>query len=260
VSERRARAARRSGGARSQHFLRSGALAAELVGDAGVQPDELVLDLGAGSGRLTEPLARAARDVVAVELDPRWADGLDGRWPNVEVVRGDAASLELPRERFRVVASLPFDRTTAILRHLLGDPRVPLTGAYVVVEWGVALKRALPWPSTLNDVLWGAWYSIRLERRLPRSVFEPVPAVDAGVLVIQRRLRPLVPEQSWRRYRGFVAAGFRRGPAAVVPTGALRRLGLTRAQARDLDAHQWAALFAATRKPASDRRRCGSPR
>ena len=244
MSERRARGARRPGRARSQHFLRSRALAAELVRDAGVRPDELVLDLGAGGGRLTAELAHAARHVLAVELDAQWAKQLRGRWANVDAVEADAASVRHPREPFRVVANLPFDRTTAILRHLLDDPLVPLVRADLVVEWGVAVKRALPWPSTLNGVLWGAWYSSSVARRLPRSAFEPAPTVDAGVLVLERRANPLVPERGWRAYRVFVAAGFRHGLRAVAPARTLRRLRLAGLEPRQLDAHQWAALFA----------------
>lgn len=237
---------RRPGRARSQHFLRTHALAAELVRDAGIRTDELVLDLGAGGGRLTAELARAARQVLAVELDGRWVKQLTGRWANVEVVQADAASIALPAERFRVVANLPFDRTTAILRHLLDDPFVPLVRADVIVEWGVALKRSRPWPSTVNGVLWGAWYSSSVARRLPPTAFDPTPGVDAGVLVFTRREHPLVPERSWRRYRGFVAVGFRHGFRSVVPARTLRRLGLKGMEPRELDAHQWAELFSTT--------------
>jgi len=210
--------------------------------------DDLVLDLGAGTGRLTEALACVARRVVAVELDRRLAAGLRDRWENVELVCADAASVELPREPFRVVANLPFDRTTAILRHLLDDPRVPLMRADVIVEWGVAVKRALPWPSTVNDVLWGAWYSTALARRLTRNAFDPPPSVDAGVLVIGRRPWPLVPEAEWNRYRGFVAGGFRRP----------RSVGL-QAAPRDLDAHEWAELFSRSRLSGAGASRRSSP-
>jgi 23S rRNA (adenine-N6)-dimethyltransferase len=191
-----------------------------------VAPGDLVLDLGAGSGRLTAELARAWARVVAVELDPRWAEHLRGRWEVVEVVLGNAASVPLPSEPFRVMANLPFHRTTAILRHLLDDPLVPLVRADVIVEWGVAVKRALPWPSTFNDVVWGAWYSASVVRRLPRHGIEPAPAVDAGVLVFRRRGCPLVPPELANRYRAFVSGGFRRRP-----------------NARELDAYQWAELF-----------------
>jgi 23S rRNA (adenine-N6)-dimethyltransferase len=246
VSERHAQVARRSGRARSQHFLRSQALAAELVRDAGVGAGDLVVDLGAGSGRLTAELARAARRVIAVELDPRLAARLRGRWGNVAVVEGDASSVALPREPFRIVANLPFSSTTAILRHVLDDPRVPLLRADVIVEWPVALKRSLPWPSTLNDVTWGAWYATSLARRLPRAAFEPPPSVDAGVLVFERRACPLVPERYAREYHGFVARGFRRSLRAVATGRVLRRLGVAGASARELDPHQWAALFSCT--------------
>jgi 16S rRNA A1518/A1519 N6-dimethyltransferase RsmA/KsgA/DIM1 with predicted DNA glycosylase/AP lyase activity len=230
VAVRRSARARRA--ARSQHFLRSDALASAIVREAGIGPDALVLDLGAGSGRLTVPLARSARRVVAVELDSRWAAHLHGRWPNVEIFQADAALAELPREPFHVVANLPFDSTTAILRHLLDDPRVPLRRADVVVEWGVAVKRCLPWPSSLNDVLWGAWYRFTLLRRLDPSAFDPSPGVAAGVIAIERRPLSLVDERQWQAYRGFVAAGFRRG------LGPKRRVA-----PRDLDAQAWAELF-----------------
>lgn len=242
MAGRRARSAQHPC-ARSQHFLHSEALAFELVRDAQVAAEDLVLDLGAGSGRLTTALARHAGRVVAVELDPNWAERLRGRWPNVEVIEGDAAQIPLPAGAFRVVASLPFDRTTAILRHLLDDPRTPLVRADLVVEWGVALKRALPWPSTVNDVLWGAWYRFTLVRRLPAAVFDPPPGVDAGVLTVERRSVSLVNERDWRAYRGFVATGFRRGPRSVAPLSVLRTLRLASARPRELDAYQWAKLF-----------------
>jgi len=234
VSERRARTARPPGRAPSQHFLRT-AVAAELVRDAALGPDELVVDLGAGSGRLTAELARAARQVVAVELDPRLAARLRGRWQNVEVMEADARRVELPHEPFRAVANLPFHGTNEILRHLLDDPRVPLVRADLVVQWGVAVKRALPWPSTVNGVVWAAWYSTRVARRLPRSAFEPPPSVDAAVLVFERRAQPLVPPEQASRYRRFVAHGFRGGRRVV------------RAEPRQLDPHEWATRYLATR-------------
>jgi 23S rRNA (adenine-N6)-dimethyltransferase len=229
--------------ARSQHALRTSALAAELVRDACVGPGDLVLDLGAGGGRITAELALVARHVVAVELDPALARVLRGRWHNVTVVEGDAALLRLPRTPFRVVANLPFGRTNDLLRLLLDDPETPLERADLVVEWGVAVKRGLPWPSTANGVTWGARYEIGVARRLPRQMFEPPPSVDAGVLVFRRRGTPLVPLEECAAFRRFVASGFRRGLRAVAPSRAVKRAAGPGVTARDLDAHQWASLY-----------------
>ena len=182
-------------------------------------------------------------------LDGKSAATLRGRWPNVEVIEGDAGRIRLPREPFRVVANLPFDRTTDLLRMLLDDPRAALVRADLIVEWGVAVKRGLPWPSTLNDVTWGAFYETSVERRLARIVFEPPPVVDAGLLVFTRRATPLVPLGLAHDYRRFAARGFRGGLRSVAPARDLKGISERGATARDLDAHQWAELFLRQRGP-----------
>jgi len=232
---------------RGQHFLRSSKLAAELVRAARVQPDDLVLDLGAGTGVLTSALVRAGARVVAVEIDAKLAEGLRRRYPHVNVRVDDALRVQLPRAPFKVVANLPFDGGTSILRRLL-DPVVPLTTADVIVQWGLAEKRAAVWPSTQLSVYWGAWFELSVLRRLPRCVFAPPPAVDAGLLRIARRDKALVPVAERSGYHAFLARGFREGPSAVVSRKLLKRaeteLGFERrARARDLDAWQWAELY-----------------
>jgi 23S rRNA (adenine-N6)-dimethyltransferase len=246
VSEQRAQTARRAARRElNQHFLRSRRLAAELVRSAALSPDDLVLEIGAGSGRLTTELARAAGRVLAVELDSHWAHSLSHRFRSdsrVTVVRADAVQMTLPDESFRVVANLPFGQTTALLRRLFDDPSLPLERADLVVQWGSAQKRTGVWPSTMLGATWGAWWTFRIDRRLPAACFEPAPSVDAAVLVVTRRAPPLVPPAEWREYRDFVRRGFRQGLRAVVPPRRLRRLA-RRATPRDLDVHQWAALY-----------------
>jgi 23S rRNA (adenine-N6)-dimethyltransferase len=204
-----------------------------------------VLDLGAGTGALTRALAGAGARVVPVELDAELAAGLRGRFD--AVIEGDALRVPLPRESFRIVANLPFGCGTAILRRVL-DPRLPLERADVIVEWGLAAKRAAVWPSTQLSSYWSAWFELSVARRLPRCVFAPPPSVDAGVLRIVRRREPLVPVAEARAYGAFLARGYRDGPRAVVPWPALKQLGSElgfdrRAEPRDLDARQWAALY-----------------
>lgn len=246
VAGRRASRARPAS-ARSQHFLRSRSLAAELVANACVGGDDLVVDLGAGTGCLTAELARVARRVIAVELDPALAEGLRGRWSNVDVVHGDAMEMALPREPFSVVANVPFHQTTAILHRLLDDPSTQLRRADLVVEWGVAHKYAVPWPSSVKGVLWGATYEAAVTRRLSRHAFAPPPSVDAGVLVWRRRSIPLVAADLLAGYHRFVARGFRHGVRSVASRRGLERIGGDAVIARDLDAHQWSALFLRSR-------------
>lgn len=236
-----------------RHFLRSRRLVEAIVADAGIGAGDLVLDLGAGRGALTQELARRARRVWAVELDAVLADGLGRRFPatNVRVLRADATVLRWPDEPFRVVANLPFGSAAAILRSLLDDPRVPLFSADLVVQWELAAKRAALWPGTLAGAYWGAWHRFALVRRLPPCAFAPPPSVDAGVLRIERRAEPLVDAREAFAYRRFVRRGFASGRPPVPPL-LLKRLGRElgfepRPHARDLDPPQWAALFDSVR-------------
>jgi 23S rRNA (adenine-N6)-dimethyltransferase len=237
---------------RGQHFLRSRAVVRSLVDEAAVYPGDLVVDVGAGQGILTAELLARGAEVLAVESDPALAALLRRRFgPQAQVLEADARRLRWPWRPFLVVANLPFGGGTEILRGLLDDPGVPLQRGEIVLQWEVAAKRAAVWPATLQGVVWGALYELELARRLPRTAFAPPPSVDAGVLRVVRRREPLVPPEDWAAYRAFVRRAFEaRAPVRrVAPPRLVKRLALELgfspdALPRDLDARQWAALFA----------------
>jgi 23S rRNA (adenine-N6)-dimethyltransferase len=253
-----------SGGARrraelGQHFLAGGWLAAELVEQAGIGAGDLVVEIGAGTGVLTEALARRAGRVVALECDPRLAERARGRltgYPNVRVVTGDALVMPLPRRPFRVVANLPFGVTAAMLRRLLGDPRTALERADLVVQEQAARRYAARQPGSAETLGWGAWYDLAAGRRLGPSSFRPPPRVGAAVLVARRRRPPLVPVAGYRRFTALLGTAFRHPGLplrrVLVPPFSYRQLrrlardlgfGLD-ARPGDLDAVQWAGLYA----------------
>ena len=172
---------------------------------------------------------------------------------NVRVIEGDTLRVPLPEQPFRVVANIPFGRTMAILRLLLDDPGVPLQHGDLIVEWGVACKRAACWPSTMLNVCWGAMYEFGIARRLPAACFEPMPRVDAAVLRVHRRPVPLVDEATYDSFRSLVEKGFRNDPslrralACYLPPRRFKQLARElgfrpSSMARELDLSQWVAL------------------
>ena len=207
----------------------------------------MVLEIGAGEGIITAELGRRAGYVVAHEIDPALARRLRERFgpeSSVLVVEGDAFRQPLPRVPFRVVSNVPFESTTRLLRFLLDDPARPLERAALVVQWEVARKRTQRRPSTLLGLSWAPWWKLSLVRRLPATAFRPAPSVDAGVLVVEPRADPLLPQPEARRFRALLRTGFAQGVRGFVSGQELRRLGLPRRPAaRDLDVEEWVALY-----------------
>lgn len=244
--------------ASGQHFLRSKQLAAALVAGAAVAPGDLVVEIGGGRGVITSELARARARVRVLERDPALAGVLRRRFDSnsaVEVVLADALEYVWPDEPFSVVANLPFAGSGAILASLLRDPSLPLRRALVIVQWEFAAKHAAVWPATQRATYWRAWYDISIARRLDRTAFAPPPSVDTAVLRLERRADPRVPTHLHEAYWRFLGAAFasqrpvRRGLRTVAPLKVKRLapalgFGLTTLP-RDLDAEQWARLFAA---------------
>jgi 23S rRNA (adenine-N6)-dimethyltransferase len=225
-------------------------------------PGQLVVDVGAGHGALTSALGRAGAQVIAVERDPALAAGLRRRFgaaERVEVVEADVCRWPWPDDPFAVVANLPFGAGTAILRSLLADPRVALSRAHVIVQWELATKRAATWPSTLQGVYWSAWWTLAVVGRLAPAAFAPPPAVAAALLAIERRAPSLVPPGEHRAYEDFLRElwgdrPLRRSLRGAVGVRELKRLAADhgfdeRARPRDLDARQWAALYARVVSP-----------
>ncbi len=226
-----ARAAQRS---LAQHFLSSARLARELVERAGIAREDRVVELGPGRGVLTEAIAARAAQVLAVEIDATLVDELVRRFastPAVTVLHADALALPLPATPYRVMANVPFNRTSAILRRLLADPAGALTRADLVVQWQVARARARASAGPPLDLLgaqWGPWWSFARGRRLPAALFRPRPSVDAAMMIVTRRGDELLPVAEHARYVAFVREAFARDS----------RVG-------DLDLSEWTARYRA---------------
>lgn len=112
-----------------QHFLKDQSVCARIAGSLRLNPDELVVEIGAGRGALTRLLAEQGRRLVAVEIDPELAAKLTQEFsgiPQVEVFCADILKMDFSSlvERHNtnsccVVGNLPYYITSPILHHLL---------------------------------------------------------------------------------------------------------------------------------------------
>lgn len=224
-----------------------------LVVDLVRRTDGAILEIGAGDGALTKPLAQLGRRLTAIELDEHRARRLARELSNVAVKHADA--LAHPLHDPVIVGNIPFHLTTPLLRRLLNTRT--WSEAVLLTQWEVARKRAAVGGITLMTAQSAPWFSFHLHARVASQGFTPRPSVDGGLLQITRRRKPLIPIDEKIPYERFVrriftgrggnldriiqnAAGIPRAHAARI----LRTAGLApRNLPRDINAHQWTALW-----------------
>jgi 23S rRNA (adenine-N6)-dimethyltransferase len=191
-----------------------------------------VLEIGAGSGILTEALADADFHVIAIEMDARLFRALRERLigrTNVECHHGDFLRFALPRTAYSVVANLPFNITAAAVRRLLGAAPPP-RDAFLVVQREAAQKFAGVPRETRFSLLAKPDFETRIVRVFRRIDFDPPPRARPALLHIRHRDVPLLESRSRARYARFMEAMFR-GDRTV---GTVLKRKLTYTQARRL--------------------------
>jgi len=207
----------------SQNFLVDVDVLEAILAEAAPEPGGNVLEIGPGLGFLTAGLLAARASVTAVELDPGLAAFLRERFApalaraagagSFRLIEGDALDQPLARlleQPYDVVANLPYHITSPILHRLLGAPPRPRR-LVLMVQREVAERIAAP-PGGLSYLSVFVQYhaAVRIARRVPPTAFEPAPAVESAVIVLDPfaeddRLEPAAEDALWR----LVQAAFR---------------------------------------------------
>jgi 16S rRNA (adenine1518-N6/adenine1519-N6)-dimethyltransferase len=189
--------------ARGQNFVIDANTVRRIVRAAGVEPDDVVVEVGPGLGSLTLALLPAVKRVVAVEVDQVLAQALPSTVQEfapsladrLEVVTADAmrvTSLPGP-DPSAVVANLPYNVAVPVLLHLL-ETFPTLQRVLVMVQKEVADRLAAGPGSRTYGVpsVKAAWYGrVRPAGLVSRTVFWPAPNVDSGLVALERSDPPL---------------------------------------------------------------------
>ncbi|MBM5805309.1 MAG: ribosomal RNA small subunit methyltransferase A [Candidatus Verstraetearchaeota archaeon] len=183
-------------------------LMACILDAAKIEPEDVVLEIGAGTGTLTARLAEVAKRVIAVEKDGNAARALrdlfSGR-SNVEVVNDDILLMDLPCVD-RIVSNLPYSISTPITFKLLlyGD-----FGSAVLTYQKEVADRLVARPGGRDYSRLSVTASLLAEiekvRNFPPDSFYPKPMVESTVVVVRRKGRG---EFDWRFLDGTLKTLF----------------------------------------------------
>ena len=201
-----------------QKFLVDDSVCRAIADDADPRDGGTVVEVGPGAGALTEHLCRLGR-VVAVEIDPKWAEKLPRKVPpgsDLVVVNKDALVADLdpwlvpgPSGILPVLCgNLPYNRASAILLRFL--PRIREFRHFTfMVQWEVA-KRVCASPGGRDygslSVMVSNWATSEIRLKIGPDSFRPRPRVHSGTFVLRPRPEPLCADPL---FPWFVRACFR---------------------------------------------------
>lgn len=222
--------------ARGQHFLVDPWVRDAIVAAAAVQPGSLVVEIGPGTGVLTEALLQRGATVVAVEVDRGLATALSetlGRDSRLSVRVADALRFDFAGElgahpergQIRVVANIPYYITSPLILRLL-----PCRGLFEALYLTVQQEVAERITASPGSKAYGAltlhcqyWATARAVLHIPRTAFYPVPEVDSTLVGFDLLDHPRVSVGSPAHLFGVIRAAF--GQRRKTLRNALRQAG-----------------------------------
>lgn len=198
-----------------QNFLQDASALEKIVRAAEIQDTDTVLEIGAGLGSLTRYLAQRARQVIAIELDPKLVPILQAvlrPYANVRLVQGNAldvspAGLGLPPD-YIIAANIPYNITSALLRHWLEVEPRPRRLVLTVQKEVAERICALPPQMSLLALSVQVYGKPSIVERIPAGAFFPAPKVDSAVVRIEIYSRPRLTPEALERFFQLARAGF----------------------------------------------------
>jgi len=185
-----------------QHFLTDQTTAEMIVSRSGILPEDVVLEIGAGLGALTIPVARIAREVFAVEKDRKIIDILKteilaSNLSNVVIMEKNILKIDIKSltenigRKIVVIGNLPYNISSQILVQLI-ESRKALSKAVIMLQKELA-QRITAQPGCKDygrlTVMHGYCSDIKKVADVKAHLFFPKPKVDSEVLEIKFKKR-----------------------------------------------------------------------
>lgn len=198
-----------------QNFLQDHTALEKIVRAAEILADDSVLEIGPGLGSLTRYLAVTAREVTAVELDPDLLGPLGTvlkPYQNVRIVQGDILDQKISdlihQPDYIVAANIPYNITSAIIRHLLEGDVKPRRVVLTIQKEVAERICAKPGDLSLLALSVQVYGKPSIAAKIPAGAFHPVPNVDSAILRIDIYKEPLIPQSLLKTFFRLIKAGF----------------------------------------------------
>lgn len=196
----------------SQNFLKNRDLVRQLIEKSSIKSGDVVYEIGAGEGIITQALSVVCKKVIAYEIDENLSNKLKQRFGNgvVEIRSQDFLKSSLPDYEYKVFSNIPFNLTAEIIKKLAFSANPP-TDAYLIVQKEAAKKflgERLNVNNSLISVLIQSSFEMSVFYEFSRNDFIPRPMVDIVMIRLQKRNNPLIMKENLSDFYDFITFAF----------------------------------------------------
>jgi len=228
-----------------QNFLKDEGYLVRIVSSAEVSEDDIVLEIGAGTGELTRFLIARAGWVIAVEIDDDLIPLLKDRFsssPKLHLIHADALKLDWisligrinPHRKAKLVSNIPYCITAPLIEKAI-ESRSALSLCVLTIQKEVARRIcASPGGREYGSLSVMVQYHADVERLfdIPPGAFRPSPEVSSSVIRIRFREKPRIKVKDERLFFRIVRTAFQQRRKMIV--NALRSIGLERKELEEV--------------------------
>jgi 23S rRNA (adenine-N6)-dimethyltransferase len=196
----------------SQNYIHNKTLIRKLLDKTSIDKNDLVLEIGAGEGQLSEFLAKKCKKLILFEIDKNLEEKLKSRFKNFSSVeiKGNFLTSPLPKGAYKVFSNIPFKISSQIIKKLIFSDNPP-NDSYLFVQKETAQRFAGKPDNKINtllSILIKPFYETKIVYRFSRNNFFPKPKVDILLFFIKLKSKPDISLKTRPEWDDFVSFMF----------------------------------------------------
>jgi 23S rRNA (adenine-N6)-dimethyltransferase len=193
----------------SQNELVNKKILEKLINQSSITNNDLVYDIGAGTGSISMALLKKGARVIAIEKDRikylKCKERFIGQ-DRFELYLDDFLVHEFSSAgKYKIFSNIPFFHTTEIVNKVLFNDNPP-EDVYLIIQKEAAEKYAGVPKDTLASLMIKPFFWVDIIYYFKRTDFHPVPSVDVVLLQIENRRCQLIPTQYYNLYKDFLVS------------------------------------------------------
>ncbi len=199
-----------------QHWLNDENSLDLIVQAAQVKDNQLVVEIGPGTGHLTAKLLKITEHLIAVEIDESLLNKLTNRFKkeiengylvlkNTDIRRFDFNALE---KDYKIVANIPYYLTSYLIRLISETDNQPLLAVLLIQKEVAQRLTEGPGKMSLLSIAAQLNFDVQTKEVVEAYLFEPAPKVDSQIVVLERKPKKMFDDIDYQDFLKFISNCF----------------------------------------------------